>query len=201
MLTECCQLGMLRLRRTRVPFLLPLLRYFAKVSSGTCPAVRFFQCRSCNFLVGQHEDFDDLHQTASLEIARSMSRFRQSRLTTWIGGICVDVSRAHLRKKKRRERFHSDDSEVEAAEGPGRREICLSSRVWLLIVALRIGSPPPFTGSLARPPTLEMVLEASAPGCTRSGFRKGMNRNCTLVLRRRRSRQSGLGRVRWFYTL
>lgn len=70
-------------------------------------------------IVGQCDEIDDIVQTVFLEIHRSLSRYQgQSKLSTWIYRISVNVALQYIRKRKRRRvfLFHSaDEYEFERA--------------------------------------------------------------------------------------
>jgi RNA polymerase sigma-70 factor (ECF subfamily) len=54
-------------------------------------------------LVGRSPDIDDLRQSVLLTIVQNLHKFRgESALSSWVSGICVNVSRTHFRSKKRR---------------------------------------------------------------------------------------------------
>jgi RNA polymerase sigma-70 factor (ECF subfamily) len=72
-------------------------------------------------LVGRSPELDDLRQQVLLAIVRGIARFRgDSELGTWIGGICVNVARAHIRgKRTSRERTIDDGGPaIDATAGP-----------------------------------------------------------------------------------
>ncbi len=70
-------------------------------------------------IVGYCDEIDDIVQTIFLQIHRSLPRYKgQSKLSTWIYRISVNVSLQYIRKRKRRRvflRFTSDNSEFERA--------------------------------------------------------------------------------------
>jgi RNA polymerase sigma-70 factor (ECF subfamily) len=72
-------------------------------------------------LVGRSPDVDDLRQQVLLAIVRGIARFRgESELGTWIGGICVNVAREHIRGKRTTRARIADDGQpaIEATAGP-----------------------------------------------------------------------------------
>ncbi len=72
-------------------------------------------------LVGRSLELDDLRQQVLLAIVRGIAGFRgDSELGTWIGGICVNVSRAHIRDKRKSRARAIDDGQpaIDAAQGP-----------------------------------------------------------------------------------
>jgi len=72
-------------------------------------------------LVGRSPDLDDLRQQVLLAVVRGIGGFRgDSELGTWIGGICVNVARAHIRgKRTSRERAVDDGGPaIDATAGP-----------------------------------------------------------------------------------
>ena len=70
-------------------------------------------------IVGYCDEIDDIVQTVFLQIHRSLPRYKgQSKLSTWIYRISVNVSLQYIRKRKRRRvflRFTSDNNEFERA--------------------------------------------------------------------------------------
>lgn len=68
-------------------------------------------------VVGHSDEIDDIVQSVFLEIHRSLPRYKgQSKLSTWIYRIAVNVALQHIRKRKRRRVFlffKSDDDERE----------------------------------------------------------------------------------------
>jgi len=63
-------------------------------------------------IVGHCDEIDDIVQTVFLEIHRSLSRYQgQSKLSTWIYRISVNVALQYIRKRKRRRvfLFHTAD--------------------------------------------------------------------------------------------
>jgi RNA polymerase sigma-70 factor (ECF subfamily) len=72
-------------------------------------------------LVGRSPDLDDLRQQVLLAIVQGIGRFRgESELSTWIGGICVNVARAHHRGRRSRDERTVDDGQpaIDLARGP-----------------------------------------------------------------------------------
>lgn len=68
-------------------------------------------------VVGRTDELDDIVQTVFLEIHRSLARYQgNSKLSTWIYRITVNVALQHIRKRKRRRVFlffKEDEREVE----------------------------------------------------------------------------------------
>jgi RNA polymerase sigma-70 factor (ECF subfamily) len=61
-------------------------------------------------LVGRSAEIDDLRQQVLLAIVQGIGRFRaDSELSTWIGGICVNVAKTHYRTKRLRAARNVDD--------------------------------------------------------------------------------------------
>jgi RNA polymerase sigma-70 factor, ECF subfamily len=57
-------------------------------------------------LLGRGQDLDDLQQSALLKVLTSLSGFRhEASFKTWVTGICINVVRDHLRRKKREPYF------------------------------------------------------------------------------------------------
>lgn len=72
-------------------------------------------------LVGRSPDLDDLRQQVLLAIVQGIARFRgESELSTWIGGICVNVARAHHRNRRTRDARSVDDGQpaIDLTPGP-----------------------------------------------------------------------------------
>ena len=72
-------------------------------------------------LVGRSPDLDDLRQQVLLAVVRGIAKFRgDSELGTWIGGICVNVARAHVRGKRTSRDRTIDDGQpaIDEAAGP-----------------------------------------------------------------------------------
>lgn len=72
-------------------------------------------------LVGRSPDLDDLRQQVLLGIVRGIAGFRgDSELGTWIGGICVNVVRAHIRAKRTSRERTVDDGQpaIDETVGP-----------------------------------------------------------------------------------
>jgi RNA polymerase sigma-70 factor (ECF subfamily) len=72
-------------------------------------------------LVGRSPDLDDLRQQVLLAIVQGMAGFRgESELSTWIGGICVNVARGHHRTRRARDQRTVDDGQpaIDLAPGP-----------------------------------------------------------------------------------
>jgi RNA polymerase sigma-70 factor (ECF subfamily) len=72
-------------------------------------------------LVGRSPDLDDLRQHVLLAIVQGIARFRaDSELSTWIGGICVNVARTHHRARRTRQERTVDDGQpaIDVAPGP-----------------------------------------------------------------------------------
>ena len=54
-------------------------------------------------LVGPVADLDDLRQDTIIRIIQGLPGFRgESTITTWIGGICVNVAKEYLRERRQR---------------------------------------------------------------------------------------------------
>jgi len=65
-------------------------------------------------LVGRSAEIDDLRQGVLLAIVQGIARFRSdSTLSTWIGGICVNVAKTHYRAKRLRAERNVADGQVE----------------------------------------------------------------------------------------
>lgn len=63
-------------------------------------------------LVGRSAEIDDLRQAVLLAIVQGIRRFRaESELSTWIGGICVNVAKTHYRAKRLRAERTVDDGQ------------------------------------------------------------------------------------------
>ncbi|HEY4181417.1 MAG TPA: RNA polymerase sigma factor [Kofleriaceae bacterium] len=72
-------------------------------------------------LVGRSPDLDDLRQHVLLSIVQGLPNFRgDSELSTWIGGICVNVAKTHFRSKRVRSERTIDDGQaaIDDARGP-----------------------------------------------------------------------------------
>ena len=72
-------------------------------------------------LVGRSPELDDLRQQVLLVVVRGIAKFRgDSELGTWIGGICVNVCREHIRGKRTASDRNVEDGQaaIDAAEGP-----------------------------------------------------------------------------------
>jgi len=72
-------------------------------------------------LVGRSPELDDLRQQVLLTIVRGIAGFRgDSELGTWIGGICVNVSREHIRGKRTAKKRNVDDGQpaIDLSAGP-----------------------------------------------------------------------------------
>ena len=72
-------------------------------------------------LVGRSPDLDDLRQHVLLAIVQGLPKFRaDSELSTWIGGICVNVAKTHFRTKRTRAERTIDDGQpaIDDARGP-----------------------------------------------------------------------------------
>jgi len=87
-------------------------------------------------LAGRTPELDDLRQQVLLAVVRGIAGFRgDSELGTWIGGICVNVVRAHIRgKRTSRERTVDDGQpaiDVTAGPDPAAR---IESRAELIAV-------------------------------------------------------------------
>ncbi len=53
-------------------------------------------------LAGRSDELDDLFQNVCVEVMQSIARFRgESEVSTWIGSICVNVTKANFHKRKR----------------------------------------------------------------------------------------------------
>ena len=87
-------------------------------------------------LVGRSPDLDDLRQQVLLAIVRGIAGFRgDSELGTWIGGICVNVARAHFRGKHRSKERTVDDGQPVVDETGGPDEVArIQNRAELLAV-------------------------------------------------------------------
>ena len=71
-------------------------------------------------LVGRSPDLDDLRQQVLLAVVRGIAGFRgESELGTWIGGICVNVARAHIRGKRASRERTVDDGQPAIDEAAG----------------------------------------------------------------------------------
>ncbi len=69
------------------------------VLEGTSTFVR----RMLYKLIGRVDDLEDLQQTVLMRIVTGLPRWRrESALSTWVGGICVNVSRDYLRQRRTR---------------------------------------------------------------------------------------------------
>ena len=87
-------------------------------------------------LAGRTPELDDLRQQVLLAVVRGIAGFRgDSELGTWIGGICVNIVRAHIRgKRTSRERTVDDGQpaiDVTAGPDPAAR---IESRAELIAV-------------------------------------------------------------------
>ena len=52
-------------------------------------------------LVGAMDELDDLQKTVMMRIVTGLPRWRRdSALSTWVGGICVNVAKDHLRQRR-----------------------------------------------------------------------------------------------------
>lgn len=72
-------------------------------------------------LVGRSPELDDLRQQVLLAVVRGIAGFRgESELGTWIGGICVNVARSHIRGKRTSRERAVDDGQpaIDMAAGP-----------------------------------------------------------------------------------
>jgi RNA polymerase sigma-70 factor, ECF subfamily len=72
-------------------------------------------------LVGRSPDLDDLRQQVLLAIVQGLPKFRaDSELSTWIGGICVNVAKTHYRTKRTRSERTIDDGQpaIDDTRGP-----------------------------------------------------------------------------------
>lgn len=78
-------------------------------------------------VVGVSDEVDDIVQSVFLEIHRSLPRYKgQSKLSTWIYRIAVNVALQHIRKRRRRRVFlffkePDEDRELEQSEDEGPR--------------------------------------------------------------------------------
>lgn len=71
-------------------------------------------------VVGRTDELDDIVQTVFLEIHRSLPKYRgQSKLSTWIYRISVNVALQYIRKRKRRRVFLFFKDDERQAEGMG----------------------------------------------------------------------------------
>jgi len=62
----------------------------------------FVRRRLYRLLLGRAQELDDLQQSALLRVLTGLAGYRHdAAFKTWITGICVNVVRDHLRKKKR----------------------------------------------------------------------------------------------------
>jgi RNA polymerase sigma-70 factor, ECF subfamily len=87
-------------------------------------------------LVGRSPDLDDLRQQVLLGIVRGIAGFRgESELGTWIGGICVNVARAHIRAKRTSKERTVDDGQpaIDETAGPDATAR-IESRAELVVV-------------------------------------------------------------------
>ncbi len=72
-------------------------------------------------VVGRTDELDDIVQTVFLEIHRSLPKYKgQSKLSTWIYRITVNVALQYIRKRKRRRVFLFFRDEERQAENIGR---------------------------------------------------------------------------------
>ena len=72
-------------------------------------------------LVGRSPELNDLRQQVLLSVVRGIAGFRgDSELGTWIGGICVNVAREHIRGKKTSRERAVDDGQpaIDMTAGP-----------------------------------------------------------------------------------
>ncbi len=73
-------------------------------------------------VMGYSDEIDDIVQSVFLEVHRSLPRYKgQSKLSTWIYRIAVNVALQHIRKRRRRRVFlffksDEDDRELEPSE-------------------------------------------------------------------------------------
>jgi RNA polymerase sigma-70 factor (ECF subfamily) len=78
-------------------------------------------------LLGRAQDLDDLQQAALLKVLTSLPGFRrEAAFKTWVTGICINVVRDHLRRKKREPYFDpfAGAAELRAArDGRGEERV------------------------------------------------------------------------------
>ena len=87
-------------------------------------------------LVGRSPELDDLRQQVLLAVVRGIAKFRgDSELGTWIGGICVNVARAHIRGKRTSRERIVDDGQPALDVTAGPDEVArIESRADLIVV-------------------------------------------------------------------
>ena len=87
-------------------------------------------------LVGRSPELDDLRQQVLLGVVRGIAGFRgDSELGTWIGGICVNVARAHIRGKRTARERTVDDGQPALDLTAGLDEVArIESRADLIVV-------------------------------------------------------------------
>ena len=96
-------------------------------------------------LVGRSPDLDDLRQQVLLAVVQGLARFRaDSELSTWIGGICVNVARTHYRAKKQRSERTIDDGQPAIDDAPSTDAFAqLESRAELAAVEAALATLSP----------------------------------------------------------
>ena len=78
-------------------------------------------------VIGVSDEIDDIVQSVFLEVHRSLPRYKgQSKLSTWIYRIAVNVALQHIRKRRRRRVFlffkePDQDRDLEQSEDEGPR--------------------------------------------------------------------------------
>jgi RNA polymerase sigma-70 factor (ECF subfamily) len=80
-------------------------------------------------LVGHDADLDDLRQTVLVQVLRGLPSFRkESSLSTWIGGICVNTVKAHRRDRRRRAQRYVPAESVDELPALSSAHTTLESR-------------------------------------------------------------------------
>lgn len=81
-------------------------------------------------LLGRAQDLDDLQQSALLKVLTSLSGFRhEATFKTWVTGICINVVRDHVRRRKREPYFDPLGGRADLrAAGEGRGQQRLEAR-------------------------------------------------------------------------
>ena len=78
-------------------------------------------------LLGRAEDLDDLQQSALLKVLTSLRGFRhEASFKTWVTGICINVVRDHLRRRRREPLFERLAGWVElrtSSDGRGEQRV------------------------------------------------------------------------------
>jgi RNA polymerase sigma-70 factor (ECF subfamily) len=87
-------------------------------------------------LVGRSTELDDLRQQVLLAVVRGIAGFRgDSELGTWIGGICVNVAREHIRGKRTSRERAVDDGQPALDMTAGPDEVArIENRAELVVV-------------------------------------------------------------------